>query len=68
MVRFRSTLLCVVAYSLCLGDRKAPTMTKEWQEATNRMMQEKNMNPITGISSTGYKGKGQIQESNNIKE
>jgi len=43
-------------------------MTKEWQEATNRMMQEKNMNPITGISSTGYKGKGQIQESNNIKE
>jgi cytochrome c oxidase subunit 4 len=43
-------------------------MTKEWQEASNALMKEKNMNPITGISSTGYKGPGQVQESRNIKE
>jgi len=38
------------------------TMTKEWQEASNERALEMNLNPITGISSEGYKGKGFVQE------
>ncbi|KAJ7749054.1 cytochrome c oxidase subunit IV-domain-containing protein [Mycena maculata] len=34
------------------------TMSKEWQEAMNERAIEQKMNPITGISSEGYKGKG----------
>ncbi|KXN69904.1 cytochrome c oxidase polypeptide V [Conidiobolus coronatus NRRL 28638] len=34
------------------------TMTTEWQEATNEYMKGQKANPITGISSEGYKGKG----------
>lgn len=34
------------------------TLTKEWQEASNKRAIEQKMNPITGISSEGYKGKG----------
>ncbi|KAJ7477302.1 cytochrome c oxidase subunit IV-domain-containing protein [Mycena galericulata] len=34
------------------------TMTTEWQEAMNERAIEQKMNPITGISSEGYKGKG----------
>ncbi|KAF8686818.1 hypothetical protein AX14_003782 [Amanita brunnescens Koide BX004] len=39
------------------------TMTKEWQEATNKRALEMNLNPITGISSEGYKGTGFVTES-----
>ncbi|KAJ7621631.1 COX4, subunit IV of cytochrome c oxidase [Mycena polygramma] len=34
------------------------TLSKEWQEAMNERAIEQKMNPITGISSEGYKGKG----------
>jgi len=34
------------------------TITKEWEEATNERAIEKKINPITGISSEGYTGKG----------
>ncbi|KAK7061261.1 cytochrome c oxidase subunit IV-domain-containing protein [Favolaschia claudopus] len=34
------------------------TMSKEWQEAMNERAIEQKMNPITGITSEGYKGKG----------
>ncbi|KAJ7454860.1 cytochrome c oxidase subunit IV-domain-containing protein [Mycena latifolia] len=34
------------------------SMSKEWQEAMNERAIEQKMNPITGISSEGYKGKG----------
>jgi len=34
------------------------TLTKEWQEASNEYARENKINPITGISSEGYKGKG----------
>ncbi|KLO14197.1 cysteine proteinase [Schizopora paradoxa] len=34
------------------------TMTKEWQEASNQKAIEQKMNPITGIASEGYSGKG----------
>ncbi|KAI3628157.1 Cytochrome c oxidase subunit 5B, mitochondrial [Malassezia furfur] len=34
------------------------TMTKEYKEKENERAKEHNMNPIYGISSEGYKGKG----------
>jgi len=38
------------------------TMTKEWQEASNERALEQKMNPITGIASEGYAGKGFVTE------
>ncbi|KAK4239260.1 cytochrome c oxidase subunit IV family [Achaetomium macrosporum] len=37
------------------------TMTKEWQEATNEYLKEQKADPLTGISSEGYSGKGMVQ-------
>ncbi|KAF2671618.1 mitochondrial cytochrome c oxidase-like protein subunit V [Microthyrium microscopicum] len=37
------------------------TMTQEWQEASNEYMKSENIEPITGISSAGYKGPGMVQ-------
>ncbi|KAK5660873.1 hypothetical protein OQA88_12244 [Cercophora sp. LCS_1] len=37
------------------------TMTKEWQEASNEFLKAQNADPLTGISSEGYTGKGQVQ-------
>ncbi|KIK63718.1 hypothetical protein GYMLUDRAFT_162296 [Collybiopsis luxurians FD-317 M1] len=34
------------------------TISKEWEEAANERALEQKMNPITGISSEGYTGKG----------
>jgi len=34
------------------------TLSKEWQEASNKIAEERKLNPITGITSEGYKGKG----------
>ncbi|KAJ1727957.1 cytochrome c oxidase [Coemansia biformis] len=54
-------------HKVSLADKQAVpkprTMTKEWQEASNRYAKEHNMNPISGISSEGYKGKGFVQSS-----
>ncbi|KAF8516930.1 cytochrome c oxidase subunit IV-domain-containing protein [Hysterangium stoloniferum] len=36
------------------------SMTKEWQEASNERAIAQKINPLTGISSEGYKGKGFI--------
>jgi cytochrome c oxidase subunit 4 len=33
-------------------------MSKEWREQTDEYMRSQKANPITGISSEGYKGKG----------
>lgn len=47
--------------SLVIKSFAAPppkTLTKEWQEASNERAREQKMNPISGISSEGYKGKG----------
>ncbi|KAJ2346968.1 cytochrome c oxidase [Coemansia erecta] len=41
---------------------KPRTMTKEWQEASNELALQRNLNPISGISSEGYKGKGFVQD------
>ncbi|ORX60290.1 cytochrome c oxidase subunit IV [Hesseltinella vesiculosa] len=43
------------------GKEKPVTMSKEWQEASNEYMKSQNSNPISGISSEGYKGKGMVQ-------
>ncbi|KAJ2900449.1 cytochrome c oxidase [Coemansia aciculifera] len=40
---------------------KSRTLTKEWQEESNRIAKEKKINPIHGISSEGYTGKGFVQ-------
>lgn len=50
----------VVFYiSRAMAGEKPKTMSKEWEEASNEMAKEQNMDPITGISSEGYKGKGE---------
>ncbi|GAB7365325.1 hypothetical protein MBLNU230_g6405t1 [Neophaeotheca triangularis] len=38
-----------------------PTMTKEYQEASNEYLKEQKVEPITGISSEGYSGVGMVQ-------
>jgi len=38
-----------------------PTMTKEYQEATNEFLKAQNSDPLTGLSSEGYSGKGHVQ-------
>ncbi|PSS14809.1 hypothetical protein M430DRAFT_253121 [Amorphotheca resinae ATCC 22711] len=44
------------------GARPSPgTMTKEYQEATNEYLRAQNSEPLTGISSEGYKGPGHVQ-------
>ncbi|PWY94093.1 cytochrome c oxidase polypeptide 5, mitochondrial [Aspergillus sclerotioniger CBS 115572] len=37
------------------------TMSKEWQEASNEYALQEKINPIYGISSEGYEGKGFVQ-------
>ncbi|KAL5612631.1 hypothetical protein BROUX41_004274 [Berkeleyomyces rouxiae] len=37
------------------------TMNQQWQEAANEKLKSQNADPITGISSPGYSGKGQVQ-------
>ncbi|KAE9407122.1 cytochrome c oxidase subunit IV [Gymnopus androsaceus JB14] len=34
------------------------SINKEWEEASNQRALEQKMNPITGIASEGYSGKG----------
>ncbi|BFZ55610.1 Cytochrome c oxidase subunit 5B, mitochondrial [Savitreella phatthalungensis] len=44
-----------------MGNPPPRTMTREYQEATNERMIEEKIEPITGVSSEGYKGKGAVQ-------
>jgi len=37
------------------------TMTKEWQEQTNEYLKQQRSDPVTGIASEDYKGKGFVQ-------
>ncbi|KAL2010795.1 hypothetical protein VTN00DRAFT_3513 [Thermoascus crustaceus] len=51
-----------IFYAIHLFARPQPrTMTKEWQEATNEYAKREKIEPITGISSEGYSGKGYVQ-------
>jgi len=40
------------------GGEVPKTVNKEWQEASNERAVEMKLNPISGISSEGYSGKG----------
>ncbi|KAL1917441.1 uncharacterized protein VTP21DRAFT_3834 [Calcarisporiella thermophila] len=42
------------------GQETPKTLSKEWQEATNEYMKGQKSNPISGISSEGYSGKGYV--------
>ncbi|KAH8781829.1 mitochondrial cytochrome c oxidase-like protein subunit V [Hyaloscypha finlandica] len=47
-----------------MGAKGTPgTMNKEYQEATNEYLKNQNSDPISGISSEGYKGKGMVQSA-----
>jgi cytochrome c oxidase subunit 4 len=37
------------------------TLNREWEEASNEFLKAQNVEPITGVSSEGYTGKGQVQ-------
>lgn len=49
-------------YTIRLAGRPAPaTMSKEWQEKSNEYLKAQNVEPISGVSSEGYKGPGMVQ-------
>jgi len=43
---------------VCIGGEDPITKTKAWQKATEEYARENKINPISGISSEGYKGPG----------
>ncbi|KAL7624527.1 Cytochrome c oxidase subunit 5B, mitochondrial [Parahypoxylon ruwenzoriense] len=45
------------------GGAAPSTMTKEWQEASNEYLKNQRAEPLTGLSSEGYTGKGMIQSA-----
>ncbi|KAH0826939.1 COX4, subunit IV of cytochrome c oxidase [Lanmaoa asiatica] len=50
--------------SMAVHSRAPPppkTLTREWQEASNERGREQKMDPMSGISSEGYTGKGFVQ-------
>ncbi|KAI8368076.1 cytochrome c oxidase subunit IV [Blakeslea trispora] len=50
-------------YAIRLGGQETPrTINKEWQEATNEYLKSQNSNPVSGISSEGYKGTGYVSK------
>ncbi|KAF8552895.1 cytochrome c oxidase subunit IV [Imleria badia] len=56
-----------VAGLITIGVRsRAPpppkTLSREWQEASNERAREQKLDPITGIASEGYTGKGFVQD------
>ncbi|GAA5833552.1 hypothetical protein JCM11251_003525 [Rhodosporidiobolus azoricus] len=51
----------VLFYLMRLGGKETPkTLTREYQEAANERLIEQKSDPFTGITSEGYKGKGQV--------
>ncbi|KAJ1498663.1 Cytochrome c oxidase subunit 5A [Coelomomyces lativittatus] len=51
----------IIFYFVSVRNAKHPrTMTREWQEATNEYMKEQKSNPLTGIASKDYKGRGYV--------
>ncbi|KAK3386987.1 cytochrome c oxidase subunit IV-domain-containing protein [Podospora didyma] len=52
----------VIFATMRMFAKPAPyTMTKEYQEQTNEFLKAQNSDPLTGISSEGYSGKGHVQ-------
>lgn len=64
---FRITMLGVgisfiLFCAIRMGARPAPkTMNAQYQEMTNEYLKNQKTEPITGVSSEGYKGKGMVQ-------
>ncbi|CAO1628308.1 unnamed protein product [Jaminaea pallidilutea] len=55
-------LTFAIFYTMRTFAAPAPkTMTKEYQEQMTEKAREENLNPISGISSQNYKGKGYVQ-------
>ncbi|GAW00078.1 cytochrome c oxidase subunit v [Lentinula edodes] len=53
----------IIYYAIRIFSPAPPrTINKEWQEASNERALEQKMNPITGIASEGYSGKGFVQK------
>ncbi|TGZ77774.1 cytochrome c oxidase subunit IV [Ascodesmis nigricans] len=57
---------CVVSfvafYGMRLAGKGSPkTMSKEWQEASNELLKEQKVEPLTGFAAEDYKGEGMIQ-------
>jgi cytochrome c oxidase subunit 4 len=51
-----------IFYAIHLFAKPQPkTMSKEWQEASNEYALREKINPLYGISSEGYEGKGFVQ-------
>ncbi|GAA5858229.1 hypothetical protein JCM8547_005699 [Rhodosporidiobolus lusitaniae] len=51
----------VIFYLVRKGGSETPkTLTREHQEAANERLLEQKSDPFTGVSSPGYKGKGQV--------
>lgn len=53
--------LALFSFTRLFAKPPPPTMTKEWQEAANEKLIEQRSDPLTGISSDVYTGKGQVQ-------
>ncbi|KAI0884883.1 cytochrome c oxidase subunit IV [Annulohypoxylon maeteangense] len=51
----------IFASARSFGGAGPGTMTKEYQEATNEYLKNQNAEPLTGLSSEGYSGKGMVQ-------
>ncbi|KAI9257889.1 cytochrome c oxidase subunit IV [Sporodiniella umbellata] len=48
-------------YAMRVGGQETPkTINREWEQATNEYLKSQNSNPVTGISSEGYKGTGYV--------
>ncbi|KAI8643932.1 cytochrome c oxidase subunit IV [Parasitella parasitica] len=48
-------------YAIRVNGQETPhTISKEWEEQTNEYLKSQNSNPISGISSEGYKGTGYV--------
>ncbi|KAI5923783.1 cytochrome c oxidase subunit IV [Camillea tinctor] len=51
----------IFAGARAFGGAKPSTMTKEWQEASNEFLKNQRAEPLTGLNSEGYSGKGMVQ-------
>ncbi|KAI1076537.1 cytochrome c oxidase subunit IV [Whalleya microplaca] len=53
--------LAIFATIRAFGGAPPSTMTREYQEASNEFLKNQRAEPLTGIGSEGYSGKGMIQ-------
>lgn len=56
---YKNVISLILSF-MYVGQEKPMTTTREWEEATNELFKRDKINPITGIASEGYKGKGYV--------